>query len=200
MQPLLAQVDALLHAEMKKFLQYTAVVVLALACIAPILLSYFAGGWAARYNPHSKVYTSTDLTGKVALHFSIFLYSIHTCGRYLPAYTSLQVAIVTGGNTGIGRQTVLELARCGARVILACRNQAQVIKHGLIRQLCLCGVSVWCTFDREKQPLPNWLIKRGFRWMYYSSNWEISILCVPSRKSLQISIPIAWTYLYSMLE
>lgn len=33
-----------------------------------------------------------------------------------------RVAIVTGCNTGIGRQTALELDRRGARVYMACRN------------------------------------------------------------------------------
>lgn len=34
------------------------------------------------------------------------------------------MAIVTGSNTGIGRETVLGLARAGARVYVACRAEA----------------------------------------------------------------------------
>ena len=36
-----------------------------------------------------------------------------------------KVAVVTGGNTGIGKETVLELVRRGARVITGCRDLAK---------------------------------------------------------------------------
>ncbi|HUH04496.1 MAG TPA: SDR family NAD(P)-dependent oxidoreductase, partial [Kofleriaceae bacterium] len=36
-----------------------------------------------------------------------------------------KVCVVTGANTGIGEVTARELARAGARVIVACRSQAK---------------------------------------------------------------------------
>ena len=41
-----------------------------------------------------------------------------------------KVAIVTGGNTGIGYETGKALARMGARVILACRSEERATEVG----------------------------------------------------------------------
>ncbi len=37
---------------------------------------------------------------------------------FSPSLLEGQVAIVTGGGSGLGRETALELARCGARVVI----------------------------------------------------------------------------------
>ncbi|TML06432.1 MAG: SDR family NAD(P)-dependent oxidoreductase [Actinobacteria bacterium] len=43
---------------------------------------------------------------------------------YVPFESDLsgKVAVVTGANSGMGKQTACELARMGARVVLACRS------------------------------------------------------------------------------
>lgn len=42
-----------------------------------------------------------------------------------------KVVIITGANSGIGRETALDLAKRGARICLACRS---IQKAGLVRQ------------------------------------------------------------------
>jgi NAD(P)-dependent dehydrogenase (short-subunit alcohol dehydrogenase family) len=46
---------------------------------------------------------------------------------FLNTVCILQVAIVTGGNAGVGFETARQLARRGARVVLACRDPGKVI-------------------------------------------------------------------------
>mmetsp|Transcript_11729 Transcript_11729/g.11362 ORF Transcript_11729/g.11362 Transcript_11729/m.11362 type:complete len:345 (+) Transcript_11729:131-1165(+) len=83
---------------MNTFTLVVVVLVAVFSIILPISFSYFFGGQAALYvSPPYGFNDIPDLTGKVA--------------------------IVTGSNTGIGYVTARELARKGAKVIVACRNQ-----------------------------------------------------------------------------
>ena len=71
---------------------------LLVAIILPVLVSFISGGWVARYySPPYSVADIPDLRGKTA--------------------------IITGSNCGIGYVTARELARKGAKVIVAARSE-----------------------------------------------------------------------------
>jgi retinol dehydrogenase-12 len=88
---------------MGKFITIASSIVVVIAVIIPIILSELIGGWTKKFT--SPVYFRPS---------------------HIPNLTD-KIAIVTGGNTGIGYQTALELARAGANVIVAARSEAKGI-------------------------------------------------------------------------
>lgn len=56
-----------------------------------------------------------------------------------------QVVVVTGCNTGIGKETVLELVRRGAKVYMACRDykRCEAARKDIIEQTGSANVFNW---------------------------------------------------------
>ncbi|XP_052822983.1 retinol dehydrogenase 14-like [Octopus bimaculoides] len=99
----------------------------------------------------------------------------HQCSEYLDGKT----VIVTGANTGLGKQTALECAKRNARVIMACRNlekaeaAAKVIRDAtkdsgknevVVRELDLSSfksVRKFCARINEEEPHLNILVNNA---------------------------------------
>src|SRR2546423_4621600 len=75
-----------------------------------------------------------------------------------------RVALVTGGGTGLGKATAIELARCGARVLIAGRR-TEVLKAAvaeadtaLAGNPNACGIA-WVTADVRDRPSAEQLVR-----------------------------------------
>ena len=71
---------------------------------------------------------------------------------FAPGLLDGQVALITGGGTGLGKATALELARCGARVVIAGRReevleQAVAEIHATVGE----GAADWIAGDIREQ-------------------------------------------------
>jgi citronellol/citronellal dehydrogenase len=65
---------------------------------------------------------------------------------FAPGLLSGQVALVTGGGTGLGKATALELARCGAQVMIAGRR-AEVLEEAVAEISSGRSQASWVTGD-----------------------------------------------------
>lgn len=114
-------------------------------------------------SPFFPIAVITLIAGALTFLALLKLYAFLTCGYYRKSKRmDGRTVIVTGANGGIGRETARELAKRGARVIMACRNveSAQVVRGeikkgtsflwGLVITECwICGKKVQISNEKK---------------------------------------------------
>ncbi|HTB50041.1 MAG TPA: SDR family NAD(P)-dependent oxidoreductase, partial [Solirubrobacteraceae bacterium] len=69
---------------------------------------------------------------------------------FSPSLLAGQTAIVSGGGSGLGRETALELARCGARVVICGRREEPLLETAALCERGLIEARV-CDIREEGQ-------------------------------------------------
>jgi len=108
-----------------------ALVYLPLGCLGLPWSGYHGRALAAAFNPKTRI-----LINQTANAFD-FYSTTEEVATYSGAQLKGKVAIVTGCNTGIGKETVRVLYKEGATVVMACRNleKAEAAKKDIIEQM-----------------------------------------------------------------
>jgi NADP-dependent 3-hydroxy acid dehydrogenase YdfG len=71
---------------------------------------------------------------------TIFFFRDYTGGKKYEGSDRVEkkVVLITGSNTGIGKETALELAKRGAHVVMACRDarKCELVRKVMLKHFC----------------------------------------------------------------
>ncbi|EDW54650.1 GM18707 [Drosophila sechellia] len=94
-------------------------------------------GWLSTEHYMRDIFLMTSVAAIVATLMSIRFYLRITAGRcFTETKMEGKTVIITGANSGIGKETAKDLAGRGARIIMACRNleTANAVKDEIVKE------------------------------------------------------------------